>query len=97
MTEKQLGRETMEGFLHQASIILWRQEVRKSMCLVGRERHGETPTKQATWGHRVDPMKLDIMKITDRWKESNECFQCEKVRRIYCNCHFEGKEILSQA
>ena len=48
MTEEQLGKETMEEFLHWASMMLWKQEVRKGMYLAGRERHEMAPTKQAT-------------------------------------------------
>ena len=48
MTEEQLGRETVEEFLHRASMMLQRQEVRKGMYLAGRERHRMAPTKQAT-------------------------------------------------
>ena len=48
MTEELLGRETMEEFLHRASMMLWRQEVRKGMYSAGREKHGMAPTKQAT-------------------------------------------------
>ena len=48
MTEEQLGRETVEEFLHQASMMLRRQEVRKGMYLAGGERHGMTLIKQAT-------------------------------------------------
>ena len=48
MTKEQLGRETVEEFLHQASMMLQRQEVRKGMYSAGGERHGMAPTKQAT-------------------------------------------------
>ena len=48
MTKKQLGRETVEEFLHRASMMLRRQEVRKGMYLAGGERHRMVPTKQAT-------------------------------------------------
>ena len=48
MTKEQLGRETVEEFLHRASMMLQRQEVRKGMYLAGGERHGMAPTKQAT-------------------------------------------------
>ena len=48
MTKEQLGKETVEEFLHQASMMLQRQEVRKGMYLAGKKRHGMTPTKQAT-------------------------------------------------
>ena len=48
MTKEQLGRETVEEFLHRASMMHWRQEVRKGMYLAGGERHGMAPTKQAT-------------------------------------------------
>ena len=61
MTKEQLGKETVKEFFHQASMMLWKQEVRKNMYLAGRERHRMAPTKQATWGHRTDPMELDMM------------------------------------
>ena len=48
MIEEQLGKETVEEFLHRASMMLLRQEVRKCMYLAGGERHGMAPTKQAT-------------------------------------------------
>ena len=48
MTEEQLGKETMKEFLHRASMMLQRQEVRKGMYSAGRKRHGMAPTKQAT-------------------------------------------------
>ena len=48
MTEEQLRKETVKEFLHRASIMLQRQEVRKGMYLAGRERHRMAPTKQAT-------------------------------------------------
>ena len=48
MTKEQLGRETVEEFLHWASMMLWRQEVRKGMYLAGGERHAMAPIKQAT-------------------------------------------------
>ena len=74
MTKEQLGRETMEEFLHQANMMLWKQEVRKSMYSAGGKRHGMAPTKQATWGHGTDPMELDMMQTTDKKKESRKCF-----------------------
>ena len=86
MTEEQLGRETVKEFLHWASMMLWRQEVRKGMYLAGGERHGMAPTKQATWGHRTDPMELDMMQTMDKEKESRKCFQCGKAGHICCNC-----------
>ena len=86
MTKKQLGRETVEEFLHQASMMLRRQEVRKGMYSAGGERHGMAPTKQATWGHKTDPMELDMMQTTDKKKESRKCFQCGKAGHIRCNC-----------
>ena len=48
MTKEQLGRETVEEYLHQASMMLQSQEVKKGMYLASRERHGMTLTKQAT-------------------------------------------------
>ena len=90
MTKKQLGRETVEEFLHRASMMLWRQEVRKGMYLAGGERHGMAPTKQATWGHGTDPMELDMMQTTDKKKESRKCFQCGKAGHICCNCRSAG-------
>ena len=88
MTKKQLRRETVEEFLHRASMMLQRQEVRKGMYSAGGERHGMAPTKQATWGHGIDPMEQDIMQTTDKKKESRKCFQCEKAGHICCNCRF---------
>ena len=61
MIEEKLGKETVEELLHWASMMLWRQEVRKGMYSASRERHGMAPTKQATWGHGTDPMELDMM------------------------------------
>ena len=90
MTKEQLERETVEKFLHQASMMLWRQEVRKGIYSAGGERHGMAPTKQATWGHRTDPMELDMMQATDKKKESRKCFQCEKAGHICCNCRSVG-------
>ena len=90
MTKEQLRRETVEEFLHRASMMLWRQEVRKGMYLAGRERHGMAPTKQATWGHRTDSMKLDMMQTTDKKKESRKCFQCGKTGHICRNCRSAG-------
>ena len=86
MTEEQLERETVEEFLHRASMMLWRQEVKKGMYLAGGKRHGMAPTKQATWGHGTDPMELDMMQMTDKKKESRKCFQCGKAGHIRCNC-----------
>ena len=48
MTKEQLGKETVEEFLHRASMMLQKQEVRKGMYLAGGERHRMTHTKQAT-------------------------------------------------
>ena len=90
MTKEQLERETVEKFLHQASMMLWRQEVRKGMYSAGGERHGMTPTKQATWKHGTDPMELDMMQTTDKKKESRKSFQCGKARHIRCNCPSAG-------
>ena len=90
MTEEQLGRETVEEFLHRASMMLWRQEVRKGMYSAGGERHGMTPTKQATWEHGTDPMELDMMQTTNKKKESRKCFQCGKAGHICCNCRSAG-------
>ena len=45
MTKEQLGRETVEEFLHRASMMLRRQEVRKGIYSAGEERHGIAPTK----------------------------------------------------
>ena len=90
MTEEQLRRETVEEFLHRASMMLRRQEVRKSMYLAGRERHGMAPTKQATWGHGTNPMELDMMQTTDKKKESRKCFQCGKAGHICRNCRSTG-------
>ena len=90
MTKKQLGKETVEEFLHRASMMLRRQEVRKGMYLVGGERHGMAPTKQATWGHGTDPMEPDMMQTTDKMKESRKCFQCGKARHICRNCRSAG-------
>ena len=90
MTEKQLGKETVEEFLHRASMMLRRQEVRKGMYSTGGKRHGMTPTKQTTWGHGTDPMELDMMQTTDKKKESRKCFQCEKAGYIRCNCRSAG-------
>ena len=88
MTKEQLRRETVEKFLHRASMMLWRQEIRKGMYLAGGERHRMAPIKQATWGHGTDPMKLDMMQTTDKKKESRKCFQGGKVGHICCNCRF---------
>ena len=90
MTKKQLGRETVEKFLHWASMMLRRQEVRKGMYLAGREKHGMAPTKQATWGHKTNPMELDMMQTTDKKKESKKCFQCGKAGHIHRNCRSAG-------
>ena len=90
MTKEQLGRETVEEFLHRASMMLWRQEVKKGMYLAGGERHGMALTKQAIWGHETDPMELDMMQTTDKKKESRKCFQCGKAGHICCNCCFAG-------
>ena len=92
MTEKQLGKETVEEFLHQASMMLWRQEVRKGMYPAGGKSHGMALTKQATWGHRTDPMELDMMQITDKKRERRKCFQCGKPGHICCNCRSAGGE-----
>ena len=86
LTEEQLGKTTVEEFLHWASMMLQRQEVRKNMYLAGRERHRIAPTKQATWGHRTDPIELDMMQMTDKKRESRKCFQCGKAGHICCNC-----------
>ena len=56
MTKEQLGKETVEEFLHRASMMLRRQEVRKGMYSAGGKRHRMAPTKEATWGHGTDPM-----------------------------------------
>ena len=48
MTKEQLGKETVVEFLHQASMMLRRQEVRKDMYSAGGERHAMASTKQAT-------------------------------------------------
>ena len=48
MTKKQLGKETVKEFLHQAGMMLRRQEVRKGMYSTSGERHRMAPTKQAT-------------------------------------------------
>ena len=88
MTKGQLGKETVKEFLHRASMMLRRQEVKKSMYSAGGERHGMAPTKQATWGHGTDPMELDMMQTTDKKKESRKCFQCGKAGHIRCNCRF---------
>ena len=48
MTEEQLGKETVEEFLHWVSMMLQRQEVRKGIYSAGGARHGMAPTKQAT-------------------------------------------------
>ena len=48
MTEEQLGMGTVKEFLHWASMMLRRQEVRKSMYSAGEERHRMAPIKQAT-------------------------------------------------
>ena len=92
MTKEQLGRETVKEFLHRASIMLQRQEVRKGMYSAGGERHRMAPTKQATWGHGTDPMELDMMQTTDKKKESRKCFQCGKAGHICCNCRSAGGE-----
>ena len=86
MIKEQLGKETVEKFLHQASMMLQRQEVRKGMYSAGGKKHKMAPTKQATWGHGTDPMKLDMMQTTDKKRESRKCFQCEKAGHIHCNC-----------
>ena len=86
MTKEQLGKKTVEEFLHWASMMLRRQEKRKGMYLAGGERHGMAPTKQATWGHKTDPMELNMMQTTNKNKESRKCFQCGKAGHIHCNC-----------
>ena len=86
MTKEQLGRETVEEFLHRASMMLRRQEIRKGMYSAGGERHGMASTKQATWGHRTDPMELDMMQTTDKKKKNRKCFQCRKAGHICRNC-----------
>ena len=91
MTKEQLGKETVKDFLHQASMMLRRQEVRKGMYSVGGERHGMAPTKQATWGHGTDPMELDMMQTTNKKKESRKCFQCGKAGHICHNCRSAGE------
>ena len=48
MTKEQLGKETVEEFLHRANMMLRRQEVGKGMYSAGGERHRMAPTKQAT-------------------------------------------------
>ena len=48
MIKEQQGRETVEEFLHRASMMLQRQEVKKDMYSAGGERHRMAPTKQAT-------------------------------------------------
>ena len=72
MTEEQLERETVEEFLHRASMMLRRQEVRKGMYSAGGERNRMAPTKQATWEHRTDPMELNMRPTTDKKKESRK-------------------------
>ena len=79
MTKEQIGKETVEEFLHQASMMLQRQEIRKGMYSAGGVKHAMAPTKQATWGHETDPMELDMMQMTDKKKESKKCFQCGKA------------------
>ena len=90
MTKKQLRKETVEEFLHRASMMLQRQEVKKGMYSAGGVKHRMAPTKQATWGHRTDPMELDMMQTTNKKKESRKCFQCEKAGHICRNCCFAG-------
>ena len=90
MTKKQLGRETVEEFLHRACIMLRKQEVRKGMYTAGRKKHGMAPIKQATRGHETDPMELDIMQTMDKKNKSRKCFQCEKAGRICRNCRSAG-------
>ena len=41
--------------------------------MAGEKRHGMALTKQATWGHRTDPMELDIMQTTDQKKKQKMC------------------------
>ena len=48
MTKKQLEKETVEEFVHWASMMLQKQEVKKDMYSADGERHGMAPTKQAT-------------------------------------------------
>ena len=91
MTKEQLRKETVKEFLHQASMMLQRQEVRKGMYSAGGERHKMAPTKQATWEHGTDPMELDMMQTIDKKKESRKCFQCGKAGHIRCNCRFTGR------
>ena len=86
MTKEQLEKETVEEFLHQASMMLRRQEVRKSMYSAGGERHRMAPTKQATWEHKTDPMELDMMQTTDKKRESRKCLQCGKTGHICGIC-----------
>ena len=97
MTKKQLRKETVKEFLHLASMMLWRQEVKKGMYSAGGERHRMAPTKQATWGHKTNPMKLDMMQTTDRKRESKKCFHCGIAGHICCNCRSaeEGNTLAS--
>ena len=90
MTKEQLRREIVKEFLHWASMMLWRQEVTKGMYSAGGERYRMAPTKQVTWGHRTDPIELDMMQTTDKKKESRKCFQCGKAGHICCNCRSAG-------
>ena len=78
MTKGQLGKETVEEFLHRASMMLQRQEVRKGIYLAGGERHGMASTKQATWGRGPDPMELDMMQTTDKKRKAGNVFSVGK-------------------
>ena len=91
ITKEQLRKETVEEFLRRASMMLQRQEVRKGMYLAGGKKHRMALIKQATWGHKTDPMKLDMMQTTDKKKESRKCFQCGKAGHICCNCRSAGR------
>ena len=77
--EKQLIKEDIKEYLKRISILIRRDEVRRTRkkTMFEYERLNGNNFSRTTWGH-----ERDLMKLNEFNKEKRKCFKCKKVGYI---------------
>ena len=88
--EKQLIKEDIEKYLKRISILIRRDEVKRTdERIMSDYEKTSKRTIEVTWEHERDPIKLDEFN-----KKKRKCFKYEKVR--YIRRFYRNKENLSK-